>query len=353
MDERDCRRCYYSQAPAVNDDFFRKAVQPFCWFAAFFLFLSYIIGLWFTLRTHAAVIWATDGDEKKAAAPGVEVSMHDSRHAQLANGLSNVGGGDIQSNSIRESQLYKRILGHSLQQIGLPHEGFESGSIDGISPHLDPSLSKSPDDQHGLHLRGLTEEDNENLARQVAEVAATAATVAARDSTRNHRRTSVNPQAIGRAQDAKATSQPTPITEEHEFTGVPVEAHAGGGHDAPNWSKTKSAIILLGATVLYAIIAEILVDTVDVVLESVDIDEKFLGITLFALVPNTTEFLVCSPNCLCYIGTNRVACLECHFVCDEWKHCAFHGDRFRICASSLLTSNSSTRTIQCCECAIH
>ena len=32
-------------------------------------------------------------------------------------------------------------------------------------------------------------------------------------------------------------------------------------------------------------------DTVDVVLGSVSIDEKFLGFTLFALVPNTTEFL--------------------------------------------------------------
>ena len=45
------------------------------------------------------------------------------------------------------------------------------------------------------------------------------------------------------------------------------------------------------ATVAYAIVAEVLVDTVDVVLNSVEIDEKFLGITLFALVPNTTEFL--------------------------------------------------------------
>ena len=37
--------------------------------------------------------------------------------------------------------------------------------------------------------------------------------------------------------------------------------------------------------------SEILVDTVDVVLGSISIDEKFLGFTLFALVPNTTEFL--------------------------------------------------------------
>jgi Ca2+/H+ antiporter len=38
-------------------------------------------------------------------------------------------------------------------------------------------------------------------------------------------------------------------------------------------------------------VAEILVDVVDVVLEGSGIDEKFLGVTLFALVPNTTEFM--------------------------------------------------------------
>ena len=37
--------------------------------------------------------------------------------------------------------------------------------------------------------------------------------------------------------------------------------------------------------------AELLVGVVDVVLEGSGIDEKFLGITLFALVPNTTEFM--------------------------------------------------------------
>ena len=64
-----------------------------------------------------------------------------------------------------------------------------------------------------------------------------------------------------------------------------------GGHDAPNWSRSKSYFVLLTATIAYAVIAEILVSTVDSVLAHSDIDEKFLGITLFALVPNTTEFL--------------------------------------------------------------
>jgi Ca2+:H+ antiporter len=39
------------------------------------------------------------------------------------------------------------------------------------------------------------------------------------------------------------------------------------------------------------VITEILVDVVDVILEGSGLDEKFLGITLFALVPNTTEFM--------------------------------------------------------------
>lgn len=32
-------------------------------------------------------------------------------------------------------------------------------------------------------------------------------------------------------------------------------------------------------------------DVVDIVLKDSGIDEKFLGVTLFALVPNTTEFM--------------------------------------------------------------
>lgn len=69
------------------------------------------------------------------------------------------------------------------------------------------------------------------------------------------------------------------------------EDEEAAGHDSPNWSKTKSFIILFGCTILYSIIAEILVDTVDEVMRDFPMDEKFLGLTLFALVPNITEFM--------------------------------------------------------------
>ncbi|CRG91484.1 Low affinity vacuolar monovalent cation/H(+) antiporter [Talaromyces islandicus] len=286
--DRDCRRCYFSQVAAVNDSFFQKAVQPFCWFAAVFLFLSYVIGLWFTLRTHAAVIWTTDAEEKKAH-PN-DGFIQDSRPANLLNGPSAIGG-DLHRNSIRDSQLYKRILGHSLQQVGLGDPAEVSVAPDGVSPYVVPPLQDSSKD-HRLHLSGLTEEENESLARQVAEVAATAAAVAARDSSRSYRKAPVNPQGTVRADASKPAARPAQTVELQEDIGVPVDAtHASGGHDAPNWSKLKSSVILLVATLLYAVIAEMLVNTVDVVLDNVDIDEKFLGITLFALVPNTTEFL--------------------------------------------------------------
>jgi Ca2+:H+ antiporter len=147
-----------------------------------------------------------------------------------------------------------------------------------------------------LSIPGFSEAQNSNLVHQVAEIAATAATVAARNATAP-RRSSANPAPTTPAHHSVSAARHAPVRTgtfpDHEYMGEQHAAPAGGhgGHDAPNWSRLKSSIILMGATVLYAIIAEILVDTVDVVLESFEIDEKFLGITLFALVPNTTEFL--------------------------------------------------------------
>jgi Ca2+:H+ antiporter len=87
-----------------------------------------------------------------------------------------------------------------------------------------------------------------------------------------------------------AANPPPPLAYVHanEEEGEDEEA---AGHDSPNWSKTKSFVILFGCTLLYSIIAEILVDTVDEVMKDHPMNEKFLGLTLFALVPNITEFM--------------------------------------------------------------
>lgn len=202
--------------------------------------------------------------------------------------------------SVRDSQLYKRILGQSLKQVGLSdHHPGPSGQPEShqgpenLTPHVVPPHSEDNDGHtRPKNIQDLSREENEYLVRQVTEVAATAATVAARDAARA-RKQSI-PQLPAR-QASRGPNDPVKvIAEENDDVGLSLDhTHAGGGgHDAPNWSKAKSSIVLLGATVLYAVIAEILVNTVDVVLDNVDVDEKFLGITLFSLVPNTTEFLV-------------------------------------------------------------
>lgn len=294
----DCRRCYFSQVPAVNDKFFHKAVQPYSWFAALFLFLSYVIGLWFTLRTHAALIWATEAEEKKAVALAQDPNAsNEPRGPFFADGSQGPSGGNTSTKgSIRDSQLYKRILGQSLKQIGLPETNPDE--IEQSTENLDSSKSpyRVPPRAEAKSAR---RHSNEDLVRQVAEVAATAAAVAARDAARpkkpapqQQQQPPAQRQQAAEYQNTKGPADPVKAIIEHEDVGL-EHAHASGGHDAPNWGRTKSAVVLLVATLLYAIIAEILVKTVDVVLASVDIDEKFLGITLFALVPNTTEFLVC------------------------------------------------------------
>ncbi|KAL2116246.1 hypothetical protein VTJ04DRAFT_8413 [Mycothermus thermophilus] len=296
---RDCRRCYFSQTPAINDRFYLEAVRPYCYLAASMLFASYIIGLWFTLRTHAAVIWNTEVEEKKHDDHAAPYTTHHS----LGIGTSV----DTSAVDLRDSNLYKRILGQSLRQVGQhPHPEEETrqntpllGPGRNGTPHLVPpkppnygATDTSPSGPN-IHIPGFTEAEDSNLVHQVAEIAATAATVAAKNVQGNSKQ---SPHGSG-----SGATQPTPVSGvrlgpvRHAGHDDPAGGHGAGGghggHDAPNWSRLKSSIILMGATLLYAVIAEILVDTVDVVLERFDIDEKFLGITLFALVPNTTEFL--------------------------------------------------------------
>lgn len=264
-----------------------------------------MIGLWFTLRTHAAVIWNNEPDEKKVpdvqalSIPHQPLSTSVARLQRL--GSTQNSSSEVHGTEIRESQLYKRILGQSLKQVGLEADGTRQNSLVELpgpngsapTPHMPPPKSSGGESARSdIHIPGFTDAQNSSLVREVAEIAATAATIAARDATKAPRKTSLAANApvqgsLGKPHHAKAV-----LVHDHEEQVGAEAAHEGGGHDAPNWSRMKSSVILCGATVLYALIAEILVGCVDVILQGSGIDEKFLGITLFALVPNTTEFLV-------------------------------------------------------------
>lgn len=109
-----------------------------------------------------------------------------------------------------------------------------------------------------VSIPGLSSEQNARIVRGVVEVAAAAATAAVHDVQRQQGQQS----NMARKLSAVAAEQAPQIhiAPAHPAVGTdaPTAAEgvaAHGGHDAPNWGKAKSAIILLGATILYAIIA--------------------------------------------------------------------------------------------------
>lgn len=217
----DCTTCRFVQPSLTLDTLYSRVLRPFSLIVAVILFVAYVCGLFFTLRTHASLIWATNSHEQTATAMRKE----------------SIQGTPMKSPSIISIDNIPLLKGKS----------FEFGS------------KKQP-----------------------------APTTTIQDI--NKVKSLLNVRASPRIQP----KDPDPLTE----TGEEM-----GGHDSPNWSNNKSTVILLGATVLYAIIAEILVDNVDAVLSNFPINPKFLGLTVFALVPNTTEFV----NAISFAVSGNVA----------------------------------------------
>ncbi|KHJ32190.1 putative calcium permease [Erysiphe necator] len=304
---RDCRRCYYSQTPSLDNHFFLHVVRPYTWVAAALLFLSYIIGLWFTLRTHASVIW-NDADEKKVQDVLQHLSVHHLPGQHVLSSISSHGNGlrgrtDSRVKENHETHGHGRVLGQSpnAQSNEADNEVFLSVSVNEYQvPKLNLQVAHQPppkkiDEESSkseaqpnseTKIPSIVNEADEGETTETIDLLAEDDTKHKFDKgtqkIRNRSHSPLSRPAHGKALRAGALHD----SEE----AVAPETHSGG-HDAPNWSRKKSSIVLCLATILYALIAEVLVGTVDVVLKNVSISEKFLGVTLFALVPNTTEFL--------------------------------------------------------------
>ncbi|GMF69877.1 unnamed protein product [[Candida] boidinii] len=216
----DCKKCHFFQPSLAVDKLYTEYLRPYTIYCSVVLFLAYCIGLLFTLKTHAALIWSTPVSSEKKA---------------------------------------------ETQQQQLPQEQQQQPSVStmgNITPNnmLSSTVATTP----------------EGRAYSVSGYAASSKSVAPGDQL-TKKRIGKQPQIQNSQQTQNQQAQP--------------QVEESGGHDAPNWSRTKSTTILLMATLFYAIIAEILVDVVDAVLVVFSISPKFLGLTIFALVPNTTEFV--------------------------------------------------------------
>ncbi|KAF9114392.1 hypothetical protein BGX27_010941 [Mortierella sp. AM989] len=247
VNEVTCQRCYHHQPNPTNDAFFQKNVKPLMYFCCIILPSAYLIGIWFSLRTHVKQIWS-----------------------------------EPQPKSVRDSSIYKKLLPmHILQQIihygtGSPlpannNNRSASGAEDAaeMGRFTSADAGHSTANYHSTSLHGGLEERHPPHSSTEAHGAGTAI----------HPATQGLLSSLSTEHDGLKSDHGDEDEDEDE---------AHGGHDSPNWSKGKSATVLLSCTVLYSIIAEILVDSVDAVSS---IDEKLLGLTLFALVPNVTEFM--------------------------------------------------------------
>ncbi|KAF9908204.1 hypothetical protein EC991_010130 [Linnemannia zychae] len=244
-----CQRCFHHQPNPTNDAFFQKNVKPLMYFCCIILPSAYLIGIWFSLRTHVKQIWhepqprsVRDSSIYKKLLP-----IH------ILQQLLHYGTGSNPSTAANNSNSNRPISGEEAAEMGrfTPADGYSTSNYQSTGIHGGLNERRAPHSSPEAHGAG----------------------------------TAIHPAAQGLLNSLAA--EPDTLKSDHgDDEDDDDEAH--GGHDSPNWSKAKSATVLLGCTVLYSIIAEILVDSVDAVSS---IDEKLLGLTLFALVPNVTEFM--------------------------------------------------------------
>jgi len=295
-----CHHCYYEHPDPVGDPFYQSTVKQLMYFCACVLVLSYLIGLWFSLRTHATQIWQNPQPLLHPIEIGVPnrtsiyqrlipgTPLPQPQASSLRHPPSSLHRKPSTINSIPSRSETPTPKGNdyatssAVAQTSSSAQQQQSFTLNPPAPRkisyaeppviqtqgaLPTPLLESVD--HGIKDTGI--QPSRNITTDDFTRAVAAATVSAL----RHQQTHAHSPARLRASSAPEVE----------------DAGGHGGHDAPSWSRLVSASVLLGCTALYALIAELLIQVVDVVLEGSGIDEKFLGITLFALVPNTTEFM--------------------------------------------------------------
>lgn len=304
-----CARCEFDQATAVDDPFYLSSIKPFTYWCSIFLILCYMIGLWFTLRTHSAMIWQAPAP---SAAPPVPHSHSTGPQPSIPQPQFHQRPPLSRSNSGKNS--LSRIQSPLAKTPGGTIESIRRANL-GSSVRRVPSRDELNDDLLRPHdmTSSISEHDERrsDSMKHMRSVAVSAAFQALQDYQDQASKRLLKKRKVSTAVHSSPMPAPAPAT---DFELGEAEGHEG--HDAPNWSRVKSAVILLGSTLLYAVIAEILVNKVDIVLENVSVDEKFLGFTLFALVPNTTEFM----NAISFALNGNVALRYVQVLNDANRH---------------------------------
>ncbi|KAI0766385.1 hypothetical protein BD413DRAFT_664940 [Trametes elegans] len=294
-----CQHCYYKHPDPVDDPFYQSTVKSLMYFCAVVLLLSYLIGLWFSLRTHASQIWQNPQQllhpmelQASSAAPNRNSIYHrlipGHSKGSLHHKPSIITTHTESAAPSRSETPVPRIV-ENVPVEGTPNVTHVQPSVPTPLAQQQPPLQRrisyaNPPVVNTQGFSPIMESVDHAIKDSGIQPLQLPSHMSPDDFTRAVAVATVS--ALRHQQHARSPARA-------RASGAEIDAGGGGhgGHDAPSWSRTTSASVLLACTALYAIIAEILVDVVDVVLEGSGIDEKFLGVTLFALVPNTTEFM--------------------------------------------------------------
>ncbi|KAJ2197126.1 hypothetical protein GGH18_001421 [Coemansia sp. RSA 530] len=265
------RRCRQVNIGFLDDPFYQTTVRPFMYFCTAILPLAYLIALWFSLKTHVKHIYSSPNTTNPILRHVLEL-------------FRRTVGADANARLAQRLHRTRAEAGET----GLPTVAISSTDVtEGTAANDDAAPASITPRMSATRIARSPSYHPHNAADAPSSMA-------------NVPPLSQLPRVLAADPDDQL---PDLALLEHVADGEGVGDGGGHGHDAPNWSKAKSAFILCSCTVIFSLVAEVLVDTVDVVIQGVGIPEKYIGLTLFALVPNVTEFL----NAIAFAIQNNIA----------------------------------------------
>ena len=212
---------------------------------------SYLIGLWFSLRTHASQIWQNPQQLLQPMdLPTHRISLYNKIVGNHATGAqSNSGENTLRRKSTSMNPLGSNSSAPSRTETPIPPREGQSAPPTAArqpptsSPVFQRKVSYAqtnflPVMESVDHAVKNTDLRNIHLPEQLSTDDFTRAVAVATVSALRHQETHAHSPARVRAA----------ATHEHDAGGH-------GGHDAPSWSRTVSASVLLICTALYAVIA--------------------------------------------------------------------------------------------------
>ncbi|KAJ2861341.1 hypothetical protein GGH94_004963 [Coemansia aciculifera] len=270
-------KCRQTNVNFLDDPFYHETVKPFMFFCTAILPLAYLIALWFSLKTHVKHIYSSSSTTNPIIRHVLELFRRQRAHQTTAD--PELGQGEFmgQQQTAAGSEEPRVREAHL---VNVADEGEAVPALASIPVPVSATAHRAPP--------------------RISRMATGHGAANTPSSLPNVPRLSQLPRVLAADPDDQL---PDLALLEGVADGVAEGGGHGGGHDAPNWSKAKSAFILCACTVVFSLIAEVLVDTVDVVIQGLGIKEKYIGLTLFALVPNVTEFM----NAIAFAIQNNIA----------------------------------------------